>query len=130
MQRIIVSTKNEVGVIAGITAALADRGINLRSLDTEGVGDHGMVIITTDDDDRALLALSSAGYRAVADDALIVRLVDEPGALAQLSAQFRDAGVNIQSMHILNRHAGYANVALTADDDAKAKVLLESEDVL
>ena len=38
MQRIIVSTKNEVGVIAGITAALADRGINIQSLDTEGVG--------------------------------------------------------------------------------------------
>ena len=40
MQRIIIGTKNEVGVIAGITEALAARGINLRSLDTEGVGDH------------------------------------------------------------------------------------------
>ena len=59
MQRIIVSTKNEVGVIAGITAALADRGINIQSLDTEGVGDHGMVVITTDNDDGALLALST-----------------------------------------------------------------------
>ena len=56
MQRIIIGTKNEVGVIAGITEALAARGINLRSLDTEGVGDHGTIIITTDDDDGALVA--------------------------------------------------------------------------
>ncbi len=130
MQRIIVSTKNEVGVIAGITAALADRGINLRSLDTEGVGDHGMVVVTTDDDDRALLALSSAGYRAVADDALIVRLVDEPGALAQLSAQFRDAGVNIQSMHILNRHGGHATIALSADNLELARSIVDDDSML
>ena len=116
IKRIIISTKNEVGVIAGITAALAEGDVNIQSLDTEGVGDHGMVIITTDDDDGALLALSRAGYRAVAGDALIVRLRDEPGALAQLSARFRDAGVNIQSMHILNRHGGHATIALSADD--------------
>ena len=127
MQRIIVSTKNEVGVIAGITAALAERDINLRSLDTEGVGDHGMVILTTDNDDAALLALSRAGYRAVADDALIVRLVDEPGALAKLSARFRDAGVNIHSMHILNRHGGHATIALSADDLDLARSLVDDE---
>ncbi|MYD65116.1 MAG: ACT domain-containing protein [Chloroflexi bacterium] len=130
MQRIIVSTKNEVGVIAGITAALAERGINIQSLDTEGVGDHGMVVITTDDDDRALLALSAAGYRAVADDALIVRLVDEPGALAQLSAKFRDAGVNIQSMHILNRHGGHATIALSADDLDRARSVVDEDSML
>ena len=127
MQRIIISTKNEVGVIAGITAALADSGINIQSFDTEGVGEHGMVIITTDDDDGALMALTSAGYRAVADDALIVRLVDEPGALAKLSARFRDAGVNIQSMHILNRHGGHATIALSADDLDLARSLVDTD---
>ena len=125
MQRIIISTKNEVGVIAGITAALAEREINIRSIDTEGVGEHGMVILTTNDDDAALLALSRAGYRAVADDALIVRLRDEPGALAQLSARFRDAGVNIRSMHILNRHGGHATIALSADDLDTARELVD-----
>ncbi len=130
MQRIIIGTKNEVGVIAGITEALAARGINLRSLDTEGVGDHGTIIITTDDDDGVLVALAHAGYRAVADDALIVRLPDEPGALARLSARFRDAGVNIQSMHILNRHGGHATIALSADDPTVAASLVDDESLI
>ncbi len=130
MKRIIVSTRNEVGVIAGITATLAGRGINIHSIDTEGVGDHGMVIVTTDDDDDALLALSKAGYRAVADDALVVRLPDEPGALARLSTRFRDAGVSIQSMHILNRHGGQATIALSADDIDLARSLLDEDSTI
>jgi len=125
VKRIIVSTKNEIGVIADITGTLAERGINLHSIDTEGVGDHGMVIISTDDDDAALLALSRAGYRAVADDALVVRLPDEPGALARLSMRLRDAGVNIQSMHILNRHGGQATIALSADNIDLARSLVD-----
>ena len=126
MRRIVVSTKDEVGVIAGITGALAGRGINIETIDTEGAGEHGLIVLTTDDDDRALLALASAGYRACADDALIVRLRDEPGALAQLAARFRDAGVNIRSMHILNRYGGHATVALSADDLALAESLVDA----
>ncbi len=124
-RRIVVSTKDEVGVIAAITEALAGRGINIESLDTEGAGEHGMLVLTTDDDDGALLALAQAGYRAVADDALIVRLRDEPGALAELAARFRDAGVDIRSMHILNRHGGHATIALAADDLALAASLVD-----
>ncbi len=130
MKRIIVSTKNEVGVIAGITATLAERDINLHSIDTEGLGDHGMVIVTTDDDDGALLALSHAGYRAVTDDALIVRLNDEPGALARLAMRFREAGVNIQSMHILNRHGGQATIALSADNLDLARSLVDESSMI
>ena len=126
MRRIVVSTKDEVGVIAGITGTLAGRGINIETIDTEGAGEHGLIVLTTDDDDRALLALASAGYRACADDALIVRLRDEPGALAQLAARFRDAGVNIRSMHILNRYGGHATVALSADDLALAESLVDA----
>ena len=130
MKRIVVSTKNEIGVIADITATLAERDINIRAIDTEGVGDHGMVIISTDDDDSALRALTRAGYRAVADDALVVRLPDEPGALARLSIRFRDAGINIQSMHILNRHGGHATIALSADNIELARSLIDESSQL
>ena len=129
-QRIIVSTKDEVGAIAGISEALAARGINIESLDTEGQGEHGMLVLTTDDDDGALLALSAAGYRAVVDDALVVRLRDEPGALANLAARFRDAGVSIQSMHILNRHGGHTTIALAADDPAAARALTDDDTLI
>ena len=130
MQRIIVTVENEVGVLANITEVLAKEDINLASINTEGRGDSGLVILTTEECDRALHALMNAGYRAITDDALIIKLRDEPGALAKVAARFRDAAVNIQSLHLLNRHGDYATVVLTADDRAKAEALLDSETIV
>ena len=130
MKRIIVTVENEVGVLANITEVLAKEDINLASINTEGRGDSGLVILTTEECDRALHALTNAGYRAVTDDALIIKLRDEPGALAKVAARFRDAAVNIQSLHLLNRHGDYATVVLTADDRAKAEALLDSETIV
>jgi hypothetical protein len=38
--------------------------------------------------------------------------------------------VNIQSLHILDRHGDYATVALSADDRAAAEALVGSEAVV
>ena len=38
--------------------------------------------------------------------------------------------MNIQSLHILDRHAGYTTVALAADDRAKAETLVEKETIV
>ena len=130
MERIIVMVKNEVGVIADIAASLAESGINILTMDTESTGDTGIVIITTDDNDRALGMLTSGGFKAIIDDALVIRLRDEPGALAKVAAKFKQSGVNIQSLHILDRYDGYTMVALSADDRATAEALVDRESIV
>ena len=130
MDRIIVMVQSEVGIIAAITSVLADAGINLRSLNTENTGDTGLVIITADNTDEALRVLTDAGFRAVIDDVLVIRLPDEPGALARVAEKFKLAGVNIQSLHILDRHAGYTTVALAADDRAQAEKLIGQDAIV
>ena len=130
MERIIVMVKNEVGVIADISASLAESGINILTMDTESTGDTGIVIITTDDNDRALRVLTSGGFKVVIDDALVIRLRDEPGALAKVAAKFKQSGVDIQSLHILDRYDGYTMVALSADDRATAEALVDRESIV
>ena len=127
MDRIIIMAKSEVGVIADITAALADASVNILTINTENTGETGLVIMTTEDNDAALSALTAAGFRAVIDDILVVRLKDEPGALAKIAERFKNAGVNIQSLHILDRHGDYATVALSADDREAAEALVGKE---
>lgn len=124
MDRIIVMAMSEVGVIADITAALAEGGINILSINTENTGETGLVILTTEDNDAALQALTTAGFRAVIDDVLVFRLRDEPGALAKVAERFKDAGVNIQSLHILDRHGDHVTFALSSDDRQKAEALV------
>ena len=128
--RIVVMANNQVGVIADITAVLANAGINLESIDTESSGAQGAVILTTDNSDRALYVLNQAGYKAVGDEVLVLRLRDEPGSLAQIAEKLKQADVNIQSMHILNRHGGYAMIALTTNDRARTLDAIGSDTIV
>ena len=64
------------------------------------------------------------------DEVLVLRLRDEPGALAQVAEKLKQAGVNIQSMHILNRHGGYAMIALTTNDRACTLEAIGSDTVV
>ena len=70
-------------------------------------------------------ALTDAGFRTVSDDSLVLRLPDEPGSLAKVAERFKEAGVNIQSLHIVERREGHTIVALSADDRAKAETLVD-----
>lgn len=128
--RIVVVAQNEVGVIADISRTLADAGINIETISAEGVNDHGTVTLTTDAQDAALRVLTSAGFKAVSDESLVLRLPDEPGALAKVAERFKHAGVNIQSLHILERQEGYTLVALAAEDRAQAEALVEGESLV
>ena len=129
-ERIIIMVDNEVGVLAGITGVLARAGINVESMNTQTAGDRGAVILTADDADHALSVLNQAGYKAVSDDAVVVRLKDEPGALAGMADRLRQAEVNIQNLHILVRQEGFALVALTTNDRAATEAALGGEEVL
>lgn len=122
--------RDEVGVLADITATLAQANINLESINTQVNGDQGTIIISTDDSDRALVALADAGYSAVTDDAMLIRLKDEPGALARIAQRFGEAGINICSVHILDRMDGIATIALSTapDDRERAEALVDQSE--
>ncbi|MDE2843323.1 MAG: ACT domain-containing protein [Chloroflexota bacterium] len=130
MERIVIMARDEVGVLADITNTLAQASINLESINTQVDGEHGTIIISTDDTDRALTALADAGYSAVTDDALLVRLKDEAGALARVAQRFSEAGINIRSAHILDRKDGFATIALSTspEDRPKAESLISPEE--
>ena len=129
-ERIIIMADNEVGVLAGITGVLAREDINVESMNTQTAGDRGAIILTVSDTDHALSVLNQAGYKAVSDDAVVVRLKDEPGALAALADQLRQAGVNIQNLHILTRQGGFALIALTTSDRAATEAAIREADIL
>ena len=130
MTRIVVMAANEVGVIADISRVLADNGINIETISAEALGDKGAVTLTADDYDGALRALTDAGFKTVTDDALILSLRDEPGALAKVAESLKEGGVNIQSLHILDRRDGLTTVAISTDDRAKAEGLVDRETVV
>lgn len=125
MQQIIIPTEKHAGELAAITQVLADRKINLLSLDAQECSDqHGWIILTVDQYELAVEILNSHGFKAFSEETLVIAVDDEPGALASIAQRFRHANINVRSLHIVRRVAGSIHVSLVADNQAGARELV------
>lgn len=125
MKEITVVVDNRSGMLADISATLAERGVNIETIDGEAAESRGIIRLTVDLYDEALSALRDSGFQAISEDALLIRLKDESGALAKVAARFKDANINIRSLRILRREGGYALVTLVTEDNEAARALVE-----
>lgn len=125
MKQLTVLAPNQPGQLALITEALAKYGVNIEDFDVESHGAEGLISLTVDKYDDALRALRDAGYRAVTQDTLLIRLEDKPGALATIALRLKEAGLDLRSMHIVRRTGKVSIATLVADDNAKAAAILD-----
>lgn len=124
MKQITIASRDYDGLTADIATVLADNDINIESLDAEAVDGVGLVTLTVDHYNRALHALRDAGWSAVTEDALVLRVPDEPGALARVAKKFKDAGVHVHSIRIIHHEGGNGIIAVNASPPAKAREMV------
>ncbi|NNE93086.1 MAG: hypothetical protein HKN23_15690 [Verrucomicrobiales bacterium] len=125
MKQISVVAKRNQFLTAQITELLAERNINIESFDVEAVDDCSVVTLTTDNYDEALDALREAGLEAVSEDAIVIRVKDEPGSLAKIALRFKDEDIHLRSLRIMRRREGHALVAVSVDRTDRALELLD-----
>ena len=68
--------------------------------------------------------LRETRFKVFSEDALVVKIEDRPGALAEIAARFKEASVGLRSMHIIRRDAGVSLASIVADDRALAEELV------
>lgn len=130
MRQITVMVDNRVGVVADIMRHLADEGINVESMSVESTavhagGETGAMVLHVERYDRALQVLRDAGYDAVSEDALVVRVDDRPGALAKIAERFHTAEINIRSVRFIRRGPEGALVAIVTERSDEAIALVK-----
>ncbi len=125
MKEIVVVTKNRPGLLADISETLADRGINIETIAGEEVHGTAVIQLTVDRYNDALQSLRDAGIDAVTEDALVIRLPDEPGALARVARRFKEANIDLHSLRIIRRMEGVTFVALCANRSEEARELVK-----
>lgn len=125
MKQITIPTQNRPGELAAVTGLLAQHSININSLDAMEEDDHGFIVITVDQYDESLRRLREAGYHPVSEDAIVIRVTDEPGALAKVAKRFQDANINLRSLHIIRRCKSVSHVSLVSDNNQAAMKLVE-----
>ncbi len=113
-----------MGLIADITAVLADAKVNIVNIKTSGLKDRGAIIVTTPSYDEALMALSAAGFKAVSEDTVIVKLDNVPGAVAKVSGKLKDAGIDIRSLDIVHNEDDYSLIAIATQQNDKVRQIL------
>ncbi|MEC8928639.1 MAG: hypothetical protein VX705_05440 [Verrucomicrobiota bacterium] len=124
MKQITIVTESRRGLTADIAGLLAEEGINIETLDAEEVEGADVVTLTVDRYNRALAALRDGGYPAVTEDAMLVRIEDEPGALAKVAVRFKEADIPVRSIRIIRRRNGFGIVAISTERTEAAKELV------
>ncbi len=124
MKQITIVSEDHPGILAAITEAMAQAGVNIETLDAETIGSTAVFILTVNRYDDALRALANTPYQAVSEDALVIQLEDKPGELARITRRFKDANINLRSVRILRRDTGKSIVAVSTESNEEALELL------
>ncbi len=120
----IVTPPGRPGTLADIAERLAARNINITEMEVIDDHAHGIIRLQAEPYDEALRVLSDGGWHALSEEVLLLRMKDEPGAIARVAARFREPQINVNALRILRRDGGWATVALSTSDNARAKELL------
>lgn len=119
----MAQTPNDM--IAEITDVLARAGINLGTIMAEHYGMQSVVTVSVDDEEGALKILQDRPeWQVICEDALLVKVRDEVGALAKITRRLADGGVKIRSIRFVERYDGHALVALATDQAEQARKTL------
>jgi hypothetical protein len=104
------------GSLARLGQALGDARVNIEAIQGTTRGGEGFVRFVPDDPSTAGRALDAAGLPHTTREVLVVRILDEPGALGEVALVMATAGINIDSVYVTTK--GYA--VLGVDDLAGA----------
>ncbi|GIW88387.1 MAG: acetolactate synthase [Isosphaeraceae bacterium] len=124
MRQIHVVEEAGADVIAELIEAIAAAGVNIETLDSEALPGTLVARLTVDRYDDAMRALNQAGFHAIGEDVLLVRLEDRPGALAELARRFHAAGIPLRSVRIIRRGEGSGIVAVSTPRLEEARELV------
>ncbi len=125
MKQITIISENRPGILAEITEAIAAAGVNVETIDVETIAGSAVAILTVDRYDAALRALEQTPFKAVSEDAIVVKLDDKPGELARITRRFKEANINMRSVRFLRRYQNQALVAISTERTAEAMELVK-----
>lgn len=116
LRTLTVIGEDRPGLLTEITELLANHQIDLRDFSADSVGSTVVFKLIPDPYEQAFKLLDSAGYQLITNRNLLVRLADEPGALAKLSRRLSDAGIQSRGIHIVDHCGDGSLVALEVED--------------
>ena len=123
MMEFSMELADEPGQLARVTEALSEQNINILTICAIGRVAPNVALVT-EQVPQTKAILDSLGVDYTVSPLLSMVMPDESGSLAKFSRRLSDAGVNINSIYILSKHRGDAELVFSVDDEQKARQTL------
>ena len=95
VKELSVVTPNKVGMLAEVTGAIADGGVNITALAAWGDDSNAYFMIVAEDSQKAANALNAKKFEVKEKDVVAVTLSNKAGAAKDLAGKLSQAGVNL-----------------------------------
>jgi hypothetical protein len=100
------------GALAQLCTVLGDGRVNIEAIQGTSREGQAVVHVVADDPDRAARLLAAADISFRRREVLVVRVLDEPGMLGDVTLVMSRAGINIDSVYVTTR----GHIVLGVDD--------------
>ena len=123
--QVSVFAENNTGQLHQVLTPMAAAGVNLRAFSIAEAPDFGVLRFIVDDPQKALEALTAAGFRVKLTPVHAVQLRDVPGALDEVCLALAEASIGIDYMYAFAAHSQAAAVTIlrTPDPEGTEKAL-------
>lgn len=120
MNEFTVHMANRPGQLAALTDLLAEAGVHIEALAAFSMGEDSMVRLMASDADEARRVLREAGVPFHQQRVIETVVKDDPHALAKMTRNLANSGVNIEAMYLLRANGDSLHFAVAVDDHASA----------
>jgi hypothetical protein len=123
---VLFKAPTRVGLLADVTRALDDAGVNILAIGAYDKGDMGEFLMITSNNKLAYDALGALGGEMDMQSVIVADVPNEPGELAKIARVLADNGINVSQIFATTIDgAPRAMIVLTASCEIDVLGLLE-----
>ncbi|MBI5158858.1 ACT domain-containing protein [Candidatus Micrarchaeota archaeon] len=125
MKQLVVVAVDKVGLLARVARVLAKAKVNIESVSCETAGKQAIIRIVVSSEVKASSVLKKAGFEVVSSDALVVKIANKLGALAEVAEALSRKKINIENVHLVHKGAREGIFAIKTSKQEQAMRLLK-----
>lgn len=123
MQYLTIIHAPQEQLIANATKIIEESGIDILDFDSFTEGDQQYLRLGLSDTDKGLEVLTESGFQVITEDTVLMKIENKAGALARLSKQINDAGINLRGISLISNQYGFGTVAISTNDNEQVRSL-------
>lgn len=124
-EEIVITTINKVGILADISVALANAGVNIEAALGYEIGKMAKLMIVTNANLKIVSELKRKKYKSVKEtEVVLVELENKPGALKVVTTELKGAKIDIKYLYVTTSSGGWSRMVIQTSDNETAMAVL------